>query len=387
LQRFGLTIGDSSFVFFCLPLFLMLLGWMLVSGRGQIRATPLVLFGLFLLEGLITTLVAVNIPETRHQASILSLVLLVLVHACLLVGPTERFNGSGTIDVFLFYVRLSAVLGVIQYLIQFVGISIFSFMLTFPALKPVLVESFYNFNPILYYGSKVVRSNGFFLLEPSIFSQVLALGMLIEFFVKKRVKYFPLYILAYFFSFSGTGLLSLGLTVAILAVSGRRYTWHALLFVITFAVFVTVLAIALPDVFASLASRADEGSHTGSSGYARYFAQFDFIGQYVGKFRSMIGFGAGAMERSEFFFKGSANAALKLFIDYGIVGLILFAAFLGTATWRRDVSVISIFSLVNFQMGGGNLVFAPLIILTALLCVWAGNPDKAKIAKTRGGHA
>jgi hypothetical protein len=69
------------------------------------------------------------------------------------------------------------------------------------------------------------------------------------------------------------------------------------------------------------------------------------------------------------------------------VGLILFAAFLGTATWRRDVSVISIFSLVNFQMGGGNLVFAPLIILTALLCVWAGNPDKAKIAKTRGGHA
>lgn len=377
LQRFGLTIGEQSFVFFCLPLFLMLLAWVVVSGRGKVRVAPLVIFSLFVVEGLITTFVAINIPETRYQTSILSLFLLFTIHSCLLIGPTDRFDKAGTIDIFLFYARLAAALGIVQYLIQFAGLKIFSFMLAFPELSPILVEKFYNYNPIISYGSDIVRSNGFFLLEPSIFSQVLALAMLIEFFLKHSLKYFPLYGLAYLFSFSGTGLLAMAITIGILMSVDRRYTGRVLLFIVTLAVLATVVALLLPDLFASLAGRANEGSHSGSSGYARYFAQFDFIGQYTGKIRSLIGFGPGAMERSEYFFKGSANPALKLFIDYGILGLAIFASFLGAATWRRDLSVVSIFSLVNFQLGGGNLVFPPIIILTAMLCVWGDPPHQA----------
>lgn len=370
LQRFGLVIGGGT-VFFTLPLFLALLGLMLVSGFGRIRQAPLFLFGLFALAGLVTTLVAINVPETRTQLSILSLFSLLSIYLCLLVGPSRRFRGDMTIDIFLFYVRLCAVLGIAQYLLQFVGLRLFSFMLTVPALKPVLVEQFYNYNPILSYGSSILRSNGFFLIEPSVFSQLLALGMAIEFFVRHRYRFLPLYAVAYLFTFSGTGLLALALSIAILALVEHRHAGRVLLFVGALAALTVVVAFAFPDQFASLAGRAGEASYSGSSAYARYFAQFEFIGNYTDKARSLIGFGPGAMERSGFYFSGSGNPALKLFIDYGIIGMGLFAAFLIRSCWRRDIAIVAIFCLVNFQLGGGNLLFPPLIVLIAVLCVWS----------------
>ena len=376
LQRFGLIVGGGS-VFFSLPLFLILLSVMLAAGYGRIRMVPLALFGLFALEGLITTLVALNIPETRHQLSTLSLFSLLSIYLCLLIAPTGRFDRDGTMEIFLFYVRLCAVLGIAQYLLQFVGIRLFSFMLTVPALKPVLIEALYNYNPIISYGSSITRSNGFFLIEPSVFSQLLALGMAVEFFIKRQLKYLPLYGAAYLFSFSGTGLLALGITIAILLLTDRRYTRTILLFLLSLGALAIAGAFAFPDQFASLAGRAGEASYSGSSAYARYFAQFEFIGEYTDKTRSLIGFGPGAMERSGFYFSGSGNPGLKLFIDYGILGLILFASFLFLSLWRRDIAIVSVFCLVNFQMGGGNLLFPPLAILMAVLCIWSGDPAQA----------
>lgn len=381
LQRFGLIVGSGG-IFLCLPLFLAMLGWMLAAGYGRVRLASFAIFALFLLESLVTTLVAINVPETRYQLNTLSLFSLIAIYLCLLIEPTERFDRSGTIDLFLFYVRACAILGIAQYVAQFVGVRIFSFMMTFPALKPILLESFYNYNPIMSYGSDISRSNGFFFVEPSIFSQILALGMAVEFFIKNQLKYLPLYGLAYLVSFSGTGLLALGVSIAILTIADRRYTSRILLFIVCLAALAVGIQLLLPDLFASLANRANEGGQSGSSAYARYFAQFDFIGRYTDQVRSLIGFGPGAMERSGFFFKGSGNAALKLFIDYGIIGLILFVSFLFRSWWRRDIAIISIFSLVNFQLGGGNLLFSPLVILTTLLCVWSADPAQPQAAKS-----
>lgn len=383
LQRFGLIVGGSA-VFFCLPLFLALAGLMLVSGFGRVRMLPLFLFGLFALEGLVTTLVAMNVPETRTQLSLLSLFSLLSVYLCLLIGPSRRFDGGMTIDIFLFYVRLCAILGIAQYLLQFAGLRFFSFMLTVPPLKPLLVEPLYNYNPILQYGSSILRSNGFFLIEPSIFSQILALGMAVEFFLKKQFRFLPVYAVAYLFSFSGTGLLALALSIVILALVERRHAGRVILFVGSLAGLALFAALVFPDQFGSIAGRAGEASYSGSSAYARYFAQFEFLGDFVDKTRSLIGFGPGAMERSPAYVPGSGNPALKLFIDYGIIGLILFAAFLLKSVWRRDIAIISIFCLVNFQLGGGNLLFPPTIILIAILCVWSGRFDQAAAARRHG---
>lgn len=383
LQRFGVIIGGGT-VFFSLFLFLGLAGWMLVSGFGRIRLGPLFLYGLFALEGLVATLIAINIPETRTQLSVLSLFSLLAIYLCLLVGPAKRFHRDMTIDIFLFYVRLCAILGIAQYLLQFIGIKLFSFMLTVPALSPVLVESLYNYNPILSYGSTIIRSNGFFLIEPSVFSQLLALGMAVEFFLKRKFKYLPLYAVAYLFTFSGTGLLALGLSIAILALVERRHAGRVILFVGSLVALAAFVAFAFPDQFASIAGRAGEASYSGSSAYARYFAQFEFIGNYTDKARSLVGFGPGAMERSDAYLPGSGNPALKLFVDYGIIGLLTFAVFLFLSCWRKDMAIISIFCLVNFQMGGGNLLFPPLIALIAILCVWSGRFDQATAARRQG---
>ena len=129
----------------------------------------------------------------------------------MLIGPSARFDRTTVFRLFLAYTRFIAAAGIVQWAVQFIGIRIFSFMVTVPALKPVLVEPQFNFNPILHYGSTILRSNGFFLLEPSMFSQTLVIAVVIDYFILGRVKYLPLYLVAYMLSFSGTGALSLAL--------------------------------------------------------------------------------------------------------------------------------------------------------------------------------
>lgn len=372
LQRFGLILGGSA-VFFCLPIFLGLLGLMFMSGRAELRPIPIFLYCLFAFDGIIATLIALNTPETSTKISILSFFSLLTIYICLLFRPSDRFSGRDTIDIFLFYARMIAILGVLQYLAQFAGVRLFSFMLAIPPLTPVLVEPLYNYNPILTYGSNTLRSNGFFLIEPSIFSQLMALGIAVEVFVKRSYKFLPLYAVAYLFSFSGTGLLALAISIVLLGLFDRRNLNRILLFVVVVAALMGIMAVAFPDQFNSLAGRAGEAQYEGSSGYARYFAQFDTIKAYLGETRTIIGYGPGGMERSAHYIPGSGNPALKLFIDYGILGMIAFFAFFIHSIWRKDAKILSLYFLVNFQLGGGSLLFPPLIILIVVLCVWSVN--------------
>ncbi len=54
-----------------------------------------------------------------------------------------------------------------------------------------------------------MRSNGFFLLEPSIFSQLLMLGVVVDIFLRRDWRFLPLYGFAYILTYAGTGLVAL----------------------------------------------------------------------------------------------------------------------------------------------------------------------------------
>jgi hypothetical protein len=371
LQRFGLNLGESV-VFASTPVFALALAWMLWRRQARVRPGALFLYALVAALFLTSALVAILYPDPRVKNSLPSLFAILALYAMLTIEPNERFDKGHSIDIFLAYARVLAALGILQFAVQFVGVRIFAFSTTLPFLRPVLVEHIYAWNPVLGWRSTIVRSNGFFLVEPATFSQLLVVAIAIDFFVRRTFKFLPLYLTAYLVSFSGTGLLALTTALAIYALTSFANMRRTLSFATLAALAVSMVALAVPAVFDVFARRAHELQSTGSSGYARYVAQFSTVQAFLHEARSLIGYGPGAFERSHYYVEGSGSPAVKLFVDYGVFGLTLFAVFLPYTMLRSSRHLIlPILLLVDFQLGGGHLLFAPLIVLMSVLCIWS----------------
>jgi hypothetical protein len=380
LQRFGLDL-NGSVLFVSLPAFLLLIGWMLATGQATLGTRALVSFGVFAAWTVLSLELALLAPDPRATISLASWGDVLVTYFVWSVRPTDTFDTGATLDVFLFYARLCAVAGIAQFGLQFGGLRWFQFTQMFPPLSPLLVETHYAFNATLAYGSPILRSNGFFLLEPSMFSQLLALAVCVEFFVKRRYRFLPVYGLAYAVSFSGTGLLSLMLALLLYGLSSARNLARVVGLLAIGVVMAAVAAVAMPQVFAAFASRATEFQRPGSSAYARYFGQLDVLRPFIQEARILIGYGPGATERSLSFNLGSASPALKLVIDYGLIGVGAFAVLAG-AMARRATPILAILCLVMFQLGGGYLLFSPFVVLMTLLCAWTDRRDEPG---TKGG--
>jgi hypothetical protein len=374
LQRFGAMPGGSA-LFISLPLFAGLLGWALVTGIATLRPRGIALYLAFAGVTLISTLIALTTPDGRFGTSVTSLIAILLTYALCIVGPSARFDRETVFRLFLAYTRVIAAAGIVQWVIQFAGIRIFSFMLTVPALKPVLVEQQFNFNPIMHYGSTILRSNGFFLLEPSMFSQTLVIAVVIDYFILGRVKYLPLYLLAYLLSFSGTGALSLALAVPFYACLSARNFGRVAGFLVAGIVALTLGALAFPDQVGALFSRTNELSYSGSSGYARFIGPFLPVADLSHEARFLIGWGPGATERYMYFVAGTGNSIAKLIIDYGVIGIMAFMAMFAATLWRRETAILSVLALTTFVVGGGYLLFTPMLVLLFLLCIWGGTAN------------
>jgi hypothetical protein len=371
LHRFCFFVAGSP-IFFALIIFLSLLVWLLLTGRAEVRPLSLALFLSFMAVGLVSIFVALNNPDVRLSGiSIGSFFSVLSIYAGLTIRPSARFDGTVIFDMLISFIRFLAVCGIIQYSIQFIGIKIFAFMTVFPVLKPVLIEPFFNYHPVIYYGSDVLRSNGLFLLEPSTFSQILVLGFLIDFFVRNDWRFMPIYGVAYLTTYAGTGLLAFVIAAVVALFIVPRETPRLMGFAAIGAVLMILAAFLFPAQFEGLAGRANELNATGSSGYARYVSQFGAIEAIWGETRTLVGYGPGALERAVFYPQGSGNPAFKLFVEYGFMGLIAFTTFFIVSLWTRWIAIITLFLLINYQLGGGNLLFPPLTVLMAIVCIWA----------------
>ncbi|WP_244655453.1 hypothetical protein [Sphingomonas sp. CFBP 13603] len=379
LQRFGAMPGGSA-VFISLPAFGLLLGWGLSSGIATLRPRGVALYLAFAACTLISTLIALTTPDGRFGTSVSSVVAILVTYGFTMIGPSVRFDRATVFRLFLAYTRVIAAAGIVQWLVQFVGIRIFSFMVTVPALKPVLVEQLYNFNPIMHYGSTVMRSNGFFLLEPSMLSQTLVIAVVIEYFILGRVKYLPLYLVSYILSFSGTGALSLALAVPFYACLSARNFGRVAGFLIAGVVALALGSIVFPEQIGSILGRTNELSYSGSSGYARFIGPFLPIAELSHEARILVGWGPGATERYLYFKEGTGNSIAKLITDYGAIGITAFMAMFVGTLWRREIAILSVLALTTFIIGGGYLLFTPMLVLLFLLCIWGGVPSDAAVA-------
>jgi hypothetical protein len=331
-------------------------------------------FGFVVVWFMFSAVVGMENPDRGIETSPLSLAMVLVTNSVFLFGPSARFSTEATHHVFLFYVRLCAVLAIIQIVLQFGGIRIFSFKDAFPGLDPVLIESAYNQNAVEAYGSINKRANGLFPMEPGALSQLLVIGVMIDAMLLRRLKFLALYAFSYVLTSSGSGLLVLIVTFVLYPIIAPFKSFRVIVIAAIAGTLVGTALLVAPEPFAPILRRVEEFSSPRSSGYARYVAQAQTWEFLFRTNRVLIGAGPGALERSPSYFGGSGNPTLKLVADYGIIGFLIFIFFLVISTFRAQNAIIAVAMLTCYQLGGGNLSMAPFLIMMAMLCVWAVPP-------------
>jgi hypothetical protein len=257
--------------------------------------------------------------------------------------------------VFLKCMLIAAVLGIAQFLGQFVLGTERVFPLEY---LPEFVKA-QNYNVIipLTYGSPIVKSNGVFFLEPSFFSQFLAIALILELLGRQRPMRSGIYLFALLISYSGTGLL----TAAIFAPFAlmRRINVPIILGCIVMAIIVALSMSVLE--FNTVFSRVDEFTAPESSGFARFISPFYLIRDFLipSPDNFLFGMGPGtidaALKKATFHaYLAHDPTWIKLIFEYGLVGGVAFLSYVMCAmyTGARDRMFSTLLLFAWLALGG-----------------------------------
>ena len=371
LQKFGIVSG-SSYMAFCLPVYLVSLALMIFFGFCRIRLSCMILFGLMILTSLISTLVALSADSFSIQLSITSYLLFLILYCLFMFEPTYKFRCDIARKIFLKYALFISVVGILQYVLQFGHFQFRSFSVLFPFLKPILLEDFFNSNAIVQYGSDVTRANGVFLKEPSTFSQLIVIAATVEFMSTRRLHNLAVYGVAYLITLSGTGFISLTAALLIYAILSPKLAISLPVIGIAFLCAYFLVGLVVPDIVQTMEGRIYEFASPGSSAYARYIAQFPSWSRFSDDWRFFVGYGPGSYFQLSAALTNSAatNPALKFALEYGVPTVMLIFTYVIRATWLPNAGFVSILVLCVYQLGGGTELSADFIILASIVTIW-----------------
>jgi hypothetical protein len=350
-----LTIGQRLVIKisgFQVPIVLILLYITLViftiEQRVKISLAKLSLFALA------TGFLALSALAANSSYPPYSLFYLILIYLPLI------FMYKGSEDLYIpilsFYQKVMAFitcLGIVQFILPFVGIT---YNDIWGYLPSSIVETGYNTYYPIEYGSPIYKSNGMVLLEPSFFSQFLAIAIILEALYFKKIWRIGLYLIGIIISFSGTGLLLLG---AFLILYILKQGWKTKLFVIGM---IGLLFFALKDTYYAqvLIGRVGEFNMNSESS-----ANFRFISPYVAianvgmisKDVYLFGLGPGMADRASIpYISSDTNYPVlsKLIIEYGVISCFVFLVFIFYCFYtgaRRKTLFVAIFMMYTLLSG------------------------------------
>ena len=366
LQRFAVPGAGSVFgLGFLMCLIATLVG--LMSGVLQIDPRRAVLYG-FAMCVLLSTLLVKS-----DGFSPLSLAMLMTLYAPFMAVLTVgRDEYVGLLDLFQRVVAFVAWCGLIQFAVQFV----LSPTWMFP-FDRVLPEALFipGFNLVVPFHGSHLKSTGFWLLEPSIFSQLLAFALLIELAYFGRLSRMVLYGCAYLTSFSGTGAM-LVFAMAPLALLRTRSTRWILLSLLVFAILLLMRELPMLSLFFE---RVGEFADARSSGSMRMVAPYWVVGDLLladphallfGLGPGQWGWGLGGLDYSVL-----DSGWLKLLFEYGLLGAVPFLAFYFYCLFAASPDrLLSLACLLQFAFLGGYLNAYYIGFLHMILVIWPRLP-------------
>lgn len=251
-----------------------------------------------------------------------------------------------------------AILGLIQYGMQYVVGPIYAFPIENFSPQSMKVEGF-NSNGWIEYGSELLRANGIFMLEPSFFSQLLAVGIIAEFaYGTANLKRVLVYVAGIIASYSGTGILMLCACLPVWIIQKKQWKLAFYIFVAGGIVFAILASGAFYDnkFVKVFLDRSTEFSAPGSSGFARFVGGFYMFDQYlwIDPVRTFFGAGAGTFLGyvATADYQAHGMAVFKMFFEFGLVGGAVYFFFLGYCFFSSKAPValrVAIFVAVLIQ--------------------------------------
>lgn len=279
---------------------------------------------------------------------------------------------------------LVALAGIAQFFVQFVFHP--PWLFDYAPLIPEAIRASGQWNTVNPVSNWVqadgywIKANGFFLREASIFSVLLAFGILCELALGARRWALAAMAAGLVLSYSGSGLLCLA--VALAFPLGRQTLVRAL----GVAAGAGLLALAFGDALNLdyTVNRIAEFGSERSSAYCRFVHPAVVVLQGLGTdpWSTLLGHGPGSMTRM-----GATCVDLhqptygKLLFEYGLVGALAFGALVLQALNRSGAPLrIRIALGVTWLFIGGHLVSSEVIAALYLFCaVWppgAATPER-----------
>ncbi|MCB8937671.1 MAG: hypothetical protein H6654_11835 [Ardenticatenaceae bacterium] len=347
--------------------------------KGQIQIESKRLF-LYLLTVSLAILVNIVSSQYSKDFSIFSIAYLSILYFPVIFVLKKPENGN---LIFTFYQKsifIISIIGILQFLTQLAGIPYRDWLLFY---FPKYIDEFNTSIP-LFRGSHLFRSNGLFLVEPSFYSQYLAIAILIDLFYFKYYRRLPIFILAILFSFSGTGIVVLvfGLIVKIPKLSLRKlFLPGSLLFVILLVFFTT-------EYGGVLINRLGEFTNENASAYNRFIAPFESFEYWYdeGLKVFLFGGGAGSVDSFRENIKEDIpvmhpNFFIKSFYEYGLIsGFVLFFLITYLFWGRKSTSGLNLPLFIMFTIVSSGLLNAQQLYFCYTLGMLSVLPKKMTVA-------
>lgn len=308
----------------------------------------------------------------KKEFSLLSLPMLLILYApYVATAPLTKEDYVKLARTFQKVTIFCAACALVQFAVQFpLGQNAM-----FP-LDLVLPESFFiqgfNLKIPVTADAGILKSTGFWFLEPSHLSQIMAFAIVVEYIYFCRPTAFALFGAAYLTSFSGTGFLLLVGVALALAVQRRQ-----LLPLILVGIGAAAVLVLLRDVFpfSVLTDRLAEFANPQGSGSMRFIGPFWFVSDVIATDPRALWFGSGPGSVHDLSvmldYRVQDSSWLKLVAEYGLFGAVPFLTFYLYCLFRRSPNLIVSFAcLIQFMLLGGYLNAFYVQFLHMVLAGW-----------------
>lgn len=369
LARFGIDVGGQSITVSIVALY-ALFAVLVLSRQASIDPGSLLLYGGMLLVAYISLFLNANIAPV-NRSSTTSLLLLIALYLPFVVTVRETNNSHAqrrwTHAAFGNVALFCAFAGIAQFFAQFVFNP--PWLFNFAPLIPEPLRASGVYNTVISVGS-LYKSNGFFFREPSAFSFLMALAVIMELSTARRWLRIGTFAFALLLTYSGTGLLAL--VIGLMFPLGLKSAGRLLALSLIGLLLVALLGDALNLSFTL--NRVQEFDSERSSAYYRYIAPVYMIADSIGSstWSAVFGHGPGSIQRTVNAVEAFDPTWAKLLFEYGLAGACVLTALVVRALIRSDIhaspGAVLFFSWLI--MGGHLLSPDNISMLYVLACLW-----------------
>lgn len=324
-QRFVIPLGGFAIPIIVFIVYLVLGAWLLL---GKIRINWLRLAA-YLVTVMFLTISYILSTLRGNIQSLPSFLYLLLLYLPVIAVYRDGAGQDRYFATFQGGMLAAAVLGITQFVLQYLGISLSA--LIFDHIPSQLIDQQYNYLIRVSSASPYNKANGVFMLEPSFFSKWLAVAVLVVLLRRTNPRRLLAYLSAMLLSFSGTGMITLGIGAALQLVH-LRMRWIIIFSLVT----IPILALFMASGFWGFWwERLGEFGRTGTSADLRFIAPYQSMAKFIQSGDSLtflFGAGAGTVDDEFIRLYSDRNLhpplVLKLLYEYGFFATISFLALL-----------------------------------------------------------